>query len=55
MLISMLGLLININIVYQLWKWEKDMFTTKDDKHEHTFCSYRVTESASKSIQIKKN
>ena len=53
---------ININVIdkhlaiYQLWKWEKDLFTTKDNKREHAFCIFRsVVESASKTIQIKKN
>ena len=36
--------------------WEKDLFTTKDDKREQAFCISRaVIESASKTIQIKKN
>ena len=42
--------------MYQLCKWEKDLFTTKDAKREHAFCIFRsVVESASKTIQIKKN
>ena len=42
--------------IYQLWKWEKDLFTMKYDKREHAFCiSQAVIESASKTIQIKKN
>ena len=28
--------------IYQLWKWEKDLFTTTDDKHEHASCIYQV-------------
>ena len=44
--------------MYQLWKWEKDLFTTKEDKREHAFCIFRSVAafgSTSKTILIRKN
>ena len=39
----------------KLWKWEKDLFTMKDDKREHSFCIFRSdVEFASKTIQTKR-
>ena len=58
MLISMFNIIDKHLAIYQLWNWEKDLFTitTKDDKREHAFCiSCAVIESASKTIHIKKN